>query len=187
MQLKYDAFSRTTFWQQTNFDRNIQKSSRGALSVKGYESMRLNIVMCTPCLRFFYTSILDLNLLGSPWNASNGNCLPLTVRPSTDEAAHLTAQVTQRSEPVLPQYKPQLCTFPTTTVPDTAEIIKAEPTARNTTTRRVFCTETWWQRWDFYSFQDHYIRLYSIFPIGSFQDHYIKIHSTNWVLSRPLH
>ena len=28
------------------------------------------------------------------------------------------------------------------------------------------------------SFQDHYIRLYSILPIGSFQDHYIKIYST---------
>ena len=78
---------------------------------------------------------------------NNEICLPLTVRPSTDEAAHLTAQVTQRSEPTLPQYKPQLCTFPTTTVPNTAEIIKAEPTARNTTQRLVFCTETWWQRW----------------------------------------
>ena len=28
-----------------------------------------------------------------------------------------------------------------------------------------------------HSFQDHYIRLYSTFPIGSFQDHYIKIYS----------
>ena len=74
-------------------------------------------------------------------------CLPLTVRPSTDEAAHSTAQVTQRSEPVLPQYKSQLCTFPLTTVPDTAEIIKAEPTARTTHTKLVLCTETWWQRW----------------------------------------
>ena len=33
-------------------------------------------------------------------------------------------------------------------VPDTAETIKAEPTARNTTQNILFiCTETWWEQW----------------------------------------
>ena len=61
-------------------------------------------------------------------------CLPLAVRLSTDEAAHATAQVTQRSEPALTQYKPQLCTFPTHYCTRPAKIIKAEPTAHNNTT-----------------------------------------------------
>ena len=65
-------------------------------------------------------------------------CLPLTVRPSTRRGRNRLAQVTQRSEPTLPQYKPlHLYIPPSTLVPDTAETIKAEPTACNNSTNET--------------------------------------------------
>ena len=107
------------------------------------------------------------------------------VRPSTDKATPTTVQVTQRSEPVLPQYKPQLCTFPLTTVPDMAEIIKAELTARiTTTTTLVICTKTekpnawYWETKKFnVSFKIPWNWHHTIFAVESFNNEWASVSS----------
>ena len=76
-------------------------------------------------------------------------CLPLTLRPSTSEAAAALAYSCVRAcyaESVLTQYKPQLCTFPKHTCTQHSTDNKGWTNNMHNTTLCI-CTKTWWQRW----------------------------------------